>query len=287
MAGVRFGRFEFDTQALELKRDGVPVRLQPQPAQVLAVLLERAGTVVPRDELRQLIWGKETHVDFDQGLNYCVAQVRTALGDSGEASQFVRTIPKRGYQFIAPILQQSALTPPGPVPEPRKAPVPAWAVAAGVLLAAAGVLAAALWLRAAPVNIAIARFDNETGLGEMTAFSDGLTDMVVAQLTTEAGSRFGIIGNAAALRKPREERDLKALGTSLNAGYVVLGQVQKSSGGIRVLAHLIRLPDQTHVAVVRLDRDIRDSLQTQSEVSRKIADEFLRRLPSSHGFVSH
>jgi DNA-binding winged helix-turn-helix (wHTH) protein/TolB-like protein len=278
MPRFRFENFEFDPRTLELKRDGVLVRLQPQPARVLAILLERAGDTVTRDELRQPLWGNDTHVEFDQGLNYCIAQIRTALGDSAEVSRFVRTIPKRGYRFVATVVPEPALEPPTRPRARWKSATPRWAVVAGLLITGA-FFAAVLSSRRPPINIAVARFDNETGLAEMDRFSDALTDMVVAQLTAEAGNRFGIIGNAAVLRKPRAARDLKALGSALPVGYVVLGQVQRNSRQIRVLAHLIRLPDQTHVAVVRLDRDIGDALQMQSELSRVIATEFLRHLP--------
>src|SRR5216684_745008 len=100
---VRFGVFDFDTASGELRRDGLPVRLQPQPAQVLAILVARAGETVTREALRQALWGPETFVDFDRGLNFCVAQIRAALGDSADAPRFIRTLPKRGYQFIGPV----------------------------------------------------------------------------------------------------------------------------------------------------------------------------------------
>ena len=96
----RFGRFEFDAVTRELRRDGEIVKLQSQPAQVLAVLIEHAGEVVTRDALRQAVWGEDTFVDFDKGLNFAIAQVRTALGDSADAPTYIRTFPKRGYQFI-------------------------------------------------------------------------------------------------------------------------------------------------------------------------------------------
>jgi DNA-binding winged helix-turn-helix (wHTH) protein len=100
---AKFGEFEFDAVTGELSRRGEPVRLQAQPARVLAILVEHAGQVVTRDALREAIWGGDTFVDFDKGLNFAIAQVRTALGDSADAPSFVRTLPKRGYQFIAPI----------------------------------------------------------------------------------------------------------------------------------------------------------------------------------------
>ena len=108
MTRVRFGVFEFDADTSELRRDGVSVRLQPQPARVLALLLARAGELVTRDELRQKVWGDETFVDFERGLNFAVAQIRSALGDSASSPRFIETVPRRGYRFIAPVLTQPA-----------------------------------------------------------------------------------------------------------------------------------------------------------------------------------
>jgi TolB-like protein len=131
----------------------------------------------------------------------------------------------------------------------------------------------------------VLRFDNETGSAELDQFADGLTDSVVAELTAVGGTQYGIIGNAAILRQPRSQRNLTAIGSSLKARYVVLGQVQRNSSHIRVLAHLIRLPEQTHLGVVRADRDITDPLQTENELARLIAAEFSQRLAASQAGV--
>src|SRR3954451_2698839 len=97
-ARIRFGAFDFDPATLELRREGAPIRLQPQPAQVLAILLAHPGEVVTRETLQKTLWGEDTFVDFDRGLNFCIAQIRSALGDSATSSVYVKTLPKRGYQ---------------------------------------------------------------------------------------------------------------------------------------------------------------------------------------------
>lgn len=97
----RFGRFELDLHSGIVTKDGRRMRLQPQPSRVLAILVERAGEVVTRDELRQAVWNTATFVEFDQGLNYCIRQIRQALGDNATEPVFVETIKKVGYQFIA------------------------------------------------------------------------------------------------------------------------------------------------------------------------------------------
>ena len=97
---VRFGVFEVDLDAGELRKNGARIRLQEQPFQVLAALLERSGQVVTRDELRQKIWPADTFVDFDHSLNTAVNKIREALGDSASSPRFVETLARRGYRFI-------------------------------------------------------------------------------------------------------------------------------------------------------------------------------------------
>src|SRR5262245_39456612 len=98
---LRFAQFELDLEARELLRDGRPVRIQPQPLRVLEILVVQAGTLVTREELRQRIWDEATYVEFDQGLNYCIRQIRLALGDDAATPVFIETLKKRGYRFIA------------------------------------------------------------------------------------------------------------------------------------------------------------------------------------------
>jgi DNA-binding winged helix-turn-helix (wHTH) protein/TolB-like protein len=283
----RFGLFEFTAEDRELRREGVLVRLQSQPAQVLACLIKRAGQVVSRDELRRTLWGSDTFVDFDRGLNFCISQIRSALEDDSAAPVYIRTIPKHGYQFIAPVEQLSESA-----PDNRKiGTAPRSLNARAIVLASAGVILAILTLTAGyrflqrsilknPPVVAVSRFDNETGHPEMDSFADGLTDSVVEQLTSSAGKRYLVIGNAQILRRTRDQRDLNAIGASLHATYVVLGQVQISGDRIRILAHLIRLPEQTHVWVVRTDSTVDDPLSVESDVAQKIVAEFSPRVSS-------
>ena len=100
---ARFGVFELDLSAGELRKSGVKLRLQGQPYQVLALLLERAGEVVTREELQQKLWPSDTFVDFDHSLNTAINKVRDALGDSASSPRYVETLARRGYRFIAPV----------------------------------------------------------------------------------------------------------------------------------------------------------------------------------------
>src|SRR5689334_12224850 len=115
----RFGVFEFDAERGELRKNGRTVALEPQPAKALTLLLARAGDIVSREDLRDAVWGSDTHVDFDRGLAYCVSQIRSALGDSGENPRFLQTLPRKGFKFIAPIDGPPAV--PGPAADVRTA----------------------------------------------------------------------------------------------------------------------------------------------------------------------
>lgn len=102
---LRFGIFELDSESCELRKAGALVKLQPQPCKVLALLASRPAQLVTRQEIQEQIWGNETFVDFESGLNYCVKQIRVALGDDAEIPRFIETLPKRGYRFIAVVKQ--------------------------------------------------------------------------------------------------------------------------------------------------------------------------------------
>ncbi len=113
---IRFGIFEADLRAGELRKKGMKVKLQEQPFQILAVLLERPGEVVTREELQQRLWSDDTFVDFDHSLNIAINRIRQALDDSAENPRFVETLPRRGYRFIAPVEGRNQVFPPANPP---------------------------------------------------------------------------------------------------------------------------------------------------------------------------
>src|SRR5258706_10222451 len=100
---TRCGVFEIDLKAFELRKHGLRLKLSEQPFQILAILLERPGEIVTRDELRERLWPGDTFVDFDHGLNNAVMRLREVLGDSSDRPRFIETLPRRGYRFIAPV----------------------------------------------------------------------------------------------------------------------------------------------------------------------------------------
>jgi DNA-binding winged helix-turn-helix (wHTH) protein/TolB-like protein len=285
---MRFGVFAFNPSTGELKRDGIQVKLQPQPARVLAILAGRPGEVVSREDLRQQVWAEGTFVDFERGLNFCIAQIRNALGDSAESPRFIETLPKRGYRFVAPILADP--TPPASVariPETVESPgLPTaskrrWLAYVALLLAAG---AAAGWYaiaaRHAPIRVAVVPFDNETGQDSYDGLGRGVADATVARLAAPGRvERLDVIGNSAALRRPRSFRDLQEIGRDVKAEYVVLAQVKRDDTRVRLIAHLIRVKDEAHVWAHTYDRP-EFTLAVQAEIAESIAsavsDKLLR-----------
>lgn len=285
----RFGLFAFNASNGELRREGALVRLQAQPARVLSLLISHPGEIVSRETLREAIWGQETFVDFERGLNVCIAQIRAALGDDSTSPRYVRTVPRQGYQFIAPVESLSRPAPAEIPPPVAKRRFPLQIIAAstaGLVIVTLAVMFASGFWHPSPQKqelpiVAVVRFDNETGDPEVDRFSDGLTDTVVLQLTQMGQDQFQVIGNASILRLPRSQRDLGSIASTLHARFIVLGQVQRVGSQTRILAHLIRMPDQTHLWVVRLDKTLDDPLAIESSAAQQIASEFSSHLVSA------
>jgi DNA-binding winged helix-turn-helix (wHTH) protein/TolB-like protein len=295
----RFGVYEFEAGSGQLRKHGRPVALERQPARVLAALLARPGELVTRDELRQAVWGPETHVDFDRGLAYCLSHIRGALGDRSDNPRFVQTFPRRGFTFIAPVVvvpvqplpaaqapTVAELLPDAPAARYDVASTPRAMRLAYVLVPVVFVLAllAAVFLATrpqAPILIAVSVFDNETGLPEYDRPVAGLSDLVVTSLSNLAPDRVAVIGNVDVLRRPRNIRNLQAVADGIRADYVLLGQLQRNDQGLRFITHVIRLRDMVHLKANRLllkdgvstlessvvgefERAVRDHLLTQT-----------------------
>ena len=219
------------------------------------MLLAKAGEVVSRDELRDAVWGSDTHVDFDRGIAYCMSQVRVALGDTADNPRFVQTVPKQGFKFIAPVASVA--------PAARDAPDTSaktfnnWVtipLTIAMLAAAIGMVYETLLSPPVPdrVVIAVSVFDNETGQQEFDRPVAGLSDLVVERLTKVDPNRIAVVGNAAVLRQPRNIRNLKAVAQNIQADYVLLGQLQRGETGLRFITHFIRLRDEAHLKANRL-----------------------------------
>jgi eukaryotic-like serine/threonine-protein kinase len=144
---LRFGVFEVDVRAGELRKQGVRIKLQEQPFHVLTVLLQRPGEVVTREELRSENWSADTFVDFDNSLNTAINKLREALGDSADSPRFIETLPRRGYRFIAPVTELDGTTRGtaaggSAVPWPRSRTI---VVTAAIAVLAAGIAGGLLW----------------------------------------------------------------------------------------------------------------------------------------------
>jgi len=108
---LRFGVFELNLDTEELRKSGTVIKLAPQPFRLLTLLANRAGQIVTREEIKEQLWGADTYVDFEQGMNHCVKQIRTVLGDNTENPLYVETLPRRGYRFLAPVVSKNVLAP--------------------------------------------------------------------------------------------------------------------------------------------------------------------------------
>jgi DNA-binding winged helix-turn-helix (wHTH) protein len=114
---LRFGVFELNLDLEEVRKSGSLLRLPPQPFKLLAMLASRSGQVVTRDEIQQQLWGSDTFIDFEQGVNKCIKQIRTVLGDNADNPLYIETLPRHGYRFLAPVRTKIVPAPPPQVKE--------------------------------------------------------------------------------------------------------------------------------------------------------------------------
>ena len=229
-----------------MRKDEHPVKLQPQPLRVLALLASRAGELVTRDEIKKELWSEDTFVDFEHGINFCINQIRTALGDDPEKPQFVQTVPRKGYRFLASVEALGAATDGSePVAPKRRWRKPAL-VAAIVLVLLGSVWA--LWQLRAPTtdsaapSIAVLHFDNLTGDAELDWLRTGLTDMLVTDLSQSPNLTvlsidrlFQILSDLDRLEDPVTSFEtVREVAERANTDTVVLGSFMKAGDNIRI-----------------------------------------------------
>lgn len=265
---IRFGPFELDPGTSELRRNGELIPLAPQPFRLLLALASRPGELLTREALQQRVWDEGTFVDFDRGLNFCILQVRTALGDDAKNPQFIETLPKRGYRFVGQIEPEAdGLKPVAPRPQRWRMA----ALAAGLIV----VIFAIAWQRTAepPPSrpmIAVLPFDDLSAT-RSTYLADGMTEELITHLGRIHPQRLGVIARTSVLRYAGTKKNVRDIGRELGARYVVEGSVRREGDRVRVTAQLIDTKDQTHLWADTFDRSGGGALGIQEDVAARIA----------------
>ena len=291
-----FGVFEVDLRAGHLTKRGLHLRLQEQPFQVLAMLLEKPGELVTREELRSKLW-PSTVVDFDHGLNKAISKIREALGDSVESPRFVETVARRGYRFLADVAvidtadgQREAaaddlarpkdpafvdLTHAGALPKRSLGPY-AWRLLGFIF---ALVLTASLsWIfyfrnQSSPkiLSLAVLPLENLSGDASQDYFADGMTDELIIHLAQISALR--VVSRTSVMTYKGVRKPLAQIASELNVDAVVEGSVLRSGERVRITAQLIRVPADKHVWAQSYEGDIRDTLALQNKVARAIVEQ--------------
>lgn len=290
----RFDGFELDMVAHELRRQGTRIRLQEQPFQILSLLLEHAGRVVTREELRRKVWPSSVYVDFDHGLNNAIARLRDALGDDREAPRYIETLPRIGYRFVCQVDQTAAppahsdgrsandghtvLAPPAPVTtasgwrrNPRRL-----TGAALVLLGAVAVVlivSAGHW-RSPPApsgpaladpSLAVLPFANLSSDKENEYFADGLTEALVTKLAAIHGLK--VVARTSSYRFKGRQESAGAIAQALHVNHLLEGSVSRAGTQLRITAQLIDARSDAHLWSQTFDRRAGDIFKIQDDIA--------------------
>jgi TolB-like protein/DNA-binding winged helix-turn-helix (wHTH) protein/Tfp pilus assembly protein PilF len=277
---VRFGPFEADLHSHELCKDGVRIKLHLQPFELLTTLIDHANEVVTRETLKNKLWGSETVVDFDVGLNTAIKKLRDALGDSAESPSYVETLSRRGYRFIAPVSYFPLSEATGTVEQRPSLPQQPWMwFAAAGALGIVALLVSTNWDRftakdkAPPVrirSIAVLPFQNLSGDPAQDVFVDGVTDALITNLAQISSLR--VISRTSSMRYKHTRKRVPDVAKELNVDAIVEGTVVKSTERVRVNAQLIQATSDQHLWAGTYERDLGDIVFLQSEIARAIAD---------------
>jgi len=231
---LRFGPFELDADSAELLRHGERIPLPPQPFKVLALLVQKDGAVVTRAEIRDQVWGAGTHVEFDQGLNFAIRQIREALEDDAASPRFIETLPRRGYRFLMPIAPS---TPEKPLTLTRLIVLP----------------------------FRLLRDDPDTAF---LAFS--LPDAVTSSLS--GLESLVVRSSLAASRYAGAPADTRAIGAEADVDMIVTGTLLRSADAVRVNAQLTEAASGTLLWSHTAQATVGDFFQLQDELTRRIVE---------------
>lgn len=280
---VRFPPFEVDIRAGELRKNGTRIRLQGQPLQVLRLLLESAGDVVTREELKEKLWPADTFVGFDDGLNTAVKKLRDALGDSAEQPRYIETLPRRGYRFIGAVVQADEaagdLRPSIQEASPRGGPIKWWTwAAAGLGVVLLGLLGWMAYRNRRPVSagdtsairsIAVLPLQNLSSDPAQDYFAAGLTDTLTTDLARIGSLR--VISHSSAVKY--KDKPLSQIARELQVDAIIEGSVAKSGDRVRVNVQLIQASTDKHLWAESYDRDLRDVLAIQNDIATAVAQQ--------------
>ncbi|HMI53998.1 MAG TPA: tetratricopeptide repeat protein [Candidatus Saccharimonadales bacterium] len=280
-----------------MRKHDLRLRLQEQPFQVLAMLLENHGEVVTREELQKKLWPADTFVDFDHGLNKAINKIRDALNDSAESPRFVETVARRGYRFVAEVkvvetvparslelaTQPFAAEAPGRpdlagrLATPKRfLPPLAWKISVLVLV----VLMAALatwrlhsWNHPSPVirSLAVLPLESLSSDASQDYFADGMTDELISALGQISALR--VISRTSVMAYKHARKPLPQIARELNVDAVVEGTVLRSGDQVRITAQLIEASTDKHLWSQSYEGELRDTLALQNKVAKAIADQ--------------
>ncbi len=292
---LRFGVFEMDLPAGDLRKHGLKIRIQEQPFQVLAMLVQNAGKVVTREDLQKNLWPADTFVDFDHGLNKAVNKIREALSDSAESPRYVETLSRRGYRFLAEVKDADApVRSPGlptqPSEEVRDRPdvtgklavhkqllrLHAWKISAFALLALMASLAT--WrlhslMHRPPVirSLAVLPLESLSSEASQDYFADGMTDELISDFGQISALR--VISRTSVMTYKHARKLLPQIARELNVDAVVEGTVLRSGDQVRITAQLIEAATDKHLWSQSYEGELRDTLTLQNKVASAIADQ--------------
>ena len=286
-----FGIFELDLQRVELRKQGVKVKLQEQPLKILQLLLEHPGEIISRKELRSHIWPEDTFVQFDQALYSAMARLRDALGDTSESPRYIETVARRGYRFIAQVrLMGGTANSERPTESQQEeaerktvtlrrlaASLVAGLIGGALLLAVVlifDVAAAREWLlaRTTPIrSIAVLPLENLSGDPQQEYFVDGMTDELITTLGRLSGLR--VVSRTSVMRYKKTGKPIDRVGRELNVDAVVEGTVERAGNRVRIRVQLIQTATDRQLWAQSYDRELRDTLLLQSEAAQDIVRE--------------
>ena len=234
---LRFDGFEVELDAHQLYKGGLRIRLRDQSFQVLALLMERAGQVVTREELQHRLWRNDVFVDFENGLNTAVARLREALSDSADRPRYIETLQRVGYRFLARVTESPRIPTATAVLRPK-------------------------------TRLIVLPIVNSSGDPSQEYFSDAITDEIITALSAVAPADLGVIARTTAMHYRDTHKDVGEIARELSVDWVVEGSVRRTSGGVTLAVHLIRTTDQTRVFGERYSADISDIFTVAQTVAQ-------------------